>query len=121
MRTLRPAFILVCVAGLSPLAAAQEHRGVLYSLPNNWREQNQGNDKLLIPNGLQQSEAVVVVIQPAEAASNEPPARQFETTVGVVNAGVKVIGAGRLASTPHGIGTFVMQAFQLDAADIGRH
>lgn len=94
---------------------------MLYSLPNNWREQNQGNDKLLIPNGLPKGEAVVVLIQPAEAASNEPPTRQFEIAVGAVNASVKVIGSGRQTSTPRDAGTFVTQAFQIETADIGRH
>jgi hypothetical protein len=63
----------------------------------------------------------VVLIQPAEAATNDPPARQFETVVGAVNAAVKVHGSGRLASTARGAGTFLMQAFQIEDADVGRH
>ena len=112
--------LVLLIDAIAP-AGAQEHRGVLYSLPSNWREQNQGNDKVLIANGLQKGEAVVVLIQPAEAASNDPPARQFETVVGTVNAAVKVHGSGRLASTPRGAGTFLLQAFQLEDADVGRH
>jgi hypothetical protein len=121
MRTCSFAFVLLAVAWVVAPAAAQEHRGVLYSLPNNWREQNQGNDKVLIASGLQKGEAVVVIIQPAEAATNDPPARQFETVIGAVHATVKVHGSGRLASMPRGTGTFLVQAFQIEDNDVGRH
>jgi len=121
MRATRLVLIHLAVLAMPALAAAQEHRGVLYALPSNWRDTIQDDNKVFIPNGLRQGEAVVVLLMPSEAASAEPPVRQFETAVAVDNKELKVLGKGQVSETTRGTATLVVQSFDLEASDVGRH
>lgn len=44
MRATRLAVILLAVLAMPALAAAQEHRGVLYTLPADWRDTIQADN-----------------------------------------------------------------------------
>jgi len=121
MRATRLVLIHLAVLAMPALAAAQEHRGVLYTLPSNWRDAIQGDNKIFIPNGLRPGEAVVVLLMPSEAATTEPATRQFEIAVEADNRDLMVHGRGQVSATTNGGATLVVQSFDLEDSDVGRH
>lgn len=106
---------------LTVFALGQEHQGVLYKLPKGWQESDEGDAKVFTPKGLKEGEIVVVILTPAVDATDEQPAKQFETVVAAANSGSKVLAAGEVQSKVEGGITVCIQAMQLDSPEVGKH
>lgn len=63
----------------------------------------------------------MVLLTPSEAATAESPVRQFETGVIADNRDLKVLGRGQISAATRGAVTLVVQSFDLEDSDIGRH
>lgn len=112
--------VVALALGVSP-AAADEVNGVRYAVPEGWKAAERNGLPVLAPSRLAPGEvmsALVLGVQPASGT----PAAQVAQVADAVNADAKVVGSSRLVTTDRGaVGTFHIQSFDVESADLGAH